>query len=189
MCTITICIDGTTPLLINRFSDEAQLAATNGNSAAHKCSRVPREEAASRLYTNEQNVPVLPQPNVFRCLIDAGKYFKLGKSKVTTFKTSLIPACVSVEGLMFPIESQQGWSVDQRPIRNPVTGGRLLRYRPVFHDWRITFQVNLDEEMMSESFFREIVDAAGKRIGLGDFRPDCKGPFGKFVVTRWLKED
>jgi len=29
------------------------------------------------------------------------------------------------------------------------------------------------------------VDAAGKRIGLGDFRPDCKGPFGRFVVTKW----
>ena len=27
--------------------------------------------------------------------------------------------------------------------------------------------------------------AAGKRVGLGDFRPACKGPFGKFVVVEW----
>jgi hypothetical protein len=39
--------------------------------------------------------------------------------------------------------------------------------------------------MMDPKLFREIVDAAGKRIGLGDFRPATKGPFGKFVVTSW----
>lgn len=39
--------------------------------------------------------------------------------------------------------------------------------------------------MITAALFREIVDAAGKRIGLGDFRPACKGPFGKFTVTSW----
>jgi hypothetical protein len=39
--------------------------------------------------------------------------------------------------------------------------------------------------MIAPKLVREIVDAAGKRIGLGDFRPSCKGPFGKFVVTQW----
>jgi hypothetical protein len=34
-----------------------------------------------------------------------------------------------------------------------------------------------------------MIDAAGKRIGLGDFRPSCKGPFGKFVVIHWAVED
>lgn len=188
MKQITVTIEGTTPLLINRFSDEAQIAATIGNSANHKSRREPQEDAQSRLYVDAQGSPAMPQPNLFRCIIDAGKFFKLGKNKVTTFKTSLIPACLSVEGILFPIESKQGWSVDQRPIRNPATGGRMLRYRPIFHDWSITFPLALDEEMMSETFLREIVDAAGKRIGLGDFRPDCKGPFGKFVVTQWRRD-
>ena len=188
MKQITITIEGVTPLIVNRFADEAQLAATSGSSANHKVSRTPQEDARSRLYVDDQGRSAMPQPNIFRCIIDAGKFFKFGKSKVTTFKTSLIPACVSVEGILFLIESKQGWAVDQRPIRNPSTGGRLLRYRPIFHDWCITFPLALDEEMMSESFLREIVDAAGKRIGLGDFRPDCKGPFGKFVVTQWRRD-
>jgi hypothetical protein len=38
---------------------------------------------------------------------------------------------------------------------------------------------------MSKELFRDIVDSAGRRIGLGDFRPDRKGPFGKFVVVSW----
>jgi len=29
------------------------------------------------------------------------------------------------------------------------------------------------------------VDDTGQRVGLLDFRPEKKGPFGRFVVTRW----
>jgi hypothetical protein len=32
---------------------------------------------------------------------------------------------------------------------------------------------------------RDIVDKWGNAVGVGDFRPDCKGPFGKFSVTNW----
>ena len=41
--------------------------------------------------------------------------------------------------------------------------------------------------MMPIKLMREILDAAGKRIGLGDFRPARKGPFGKFTVTHWTE--
>lgn len=53
----------------------------------------------------------------------------------------------------------------------------------------MTFTATIDTDLISEGLFRELVDAAGKRIGLGDFRPDCKGPFGKFVVTQWTRKD
>ena len=39
--------------------------------------------------------------------------------------------------------------------------------------------------MITLKMLRTIVDDAGSKIGLGDFRPDCKGPFGKFKVTTW----
>jgi hypothetical protein len=40
---------------------------------------------------------------------------------------------------------------------------------------------------MNEKLFRAIVDDAGKRVGLGDFRPATKGPYGRYVVTSWKK--
>lgn len=48
--------------------------------------------------------------------------------------------------------------------------------------------MEIDTELAGVKLVRDIVDAAGKRIGLGDFRPDCKGPFGKFVVTLWEEQ-
>ena len=183
---INVTIEGTTPLLCNRFTDEAQMAATRGTRASVIGDKgSPKEQAEPKLYLGHDGRPMIPQPNLFRCIIDAGKFFKNGRSKVTTQKSSLLPACAEIQGLEIPIQHKEPWTVDTRPVRIPSTGGRILCHRPCFHDWKLSFTLKVDAEMISVGLMREIVDAAGKRVGLGDFRPDCKGPFGKFVVTRW----
>lgn len=187
---IDIEIEGTTPLLLNRFTDAAAQKATSGTTSALSGDKgSPREQSEPKLYKGVNGELMIPQPNLFRCIIDAGKYFKAGRSKVTTQKSSIIPACVDVHGAEILLHSKEGWRVDTRAVRIPATGGRILCHRPCFDDWRLAFEVTLDTSMMSENLFREIIDAAGKRIGLGDFRPDCKGPFGKFVVTRWERQE
>ena len=189
MKTYEITIEGVTPLLMHAFTDAAQIAATEGTrNSAVGGTEEPREQAESCLYTDNDGNPIIPQPNLLRCIMDAGKFFKNGRSKVTTQKSSLIPACVDIAELAIPLVSENGWKVDTRPVRIPATGGRILRHRPCFDDWRLTFTLELDTEIISPKLLREIVDAAGKRIGLGDFRPDTKGPFGKFKVVHWEEQ-
>lgn len=189
MKTIEITIAGVTPLLMNRFTDAAQLKATSGTAMSTVGERgTPKAQAEAVLYTDENGVIGIPAPNLYRSILDAGKFFKAGKSKVTTLKSSLIPACLTIDAMFIPIESKEPWTVDTRPVRIPATGGRILKHRPCFNDWALSFVAELDTTIISATLLREIVDAAGKRIGLGDFRPDCKGPFGKYVVTRWVEE-
>ena len=189
MISVSITIEGTSPLLCNRFTDAAQLAATAGaRGSAIGQQPPPMEQAQARLYLNELQQPGIPQPNLMRCIIDAGKFFKHGKSKVTTQKCSLVSACLAIDELFIPIDHRDPWTVDTRPVRIPATGGRILCHRPCFNDWRLSFTLSIDPDLISTSLVREILDSAGKRIGLGDFRPDCKGPFGKFVVTQWTEQ-
>jgi hypothetical protein len=187
---IEVTVKGITPLICNKFTDASALAATNGTRSAMTAGDKGSVEhqAESKLYTDSTGRLIIPGPNVFSCIIAGGTFHKAGKVKVTTQKSSLIPACASVEEIEIPLISEGGWHVDSRAVRNPSTGGRFLCYRPIFHDWLLTFHLELDESFMPESLLRAIVDDAGKRIGLGDFRPSCKGPFGKFLVNRWVKE-
>jgi len=186
---VEVTIEGTTPLLCNRFTDAAQIAATSGNRLSSIGEKgTPKEQAEARLYIGHDGKPMIPQPNLFRCLIDAGQFFKAGKSKITTTKSSLLPACVEIEELEIPIQQKEPWTVDTRAVRIPSTGGRILCHRPCFNDWRLSFSLGIDTELLSVRLLREIVDAAGKRIGLGDFRPGCKGPFGRFVVINWAEK-
>lgn len=181
---VDVAIRGVTPLLCNRFTDASLLG--NGTSLAFKGDKgSPKEQAEAKLYIGHDGKPMIPQPNLFRCIIDAGTFFKCGKSKVTTQKTSLIPACIDVQGIELPLKHKDPWTVDSRGVVIPSTGGRIACHRPCFHDWELSFAMEVDTSMIPIKLVREIVDAAGKRIGLGDFRPARKGPFGKFVVVHW----
>lgn len=183
---IEVEISGMTPLLMNKFTDAAAMAATNGSRGALSGDRgSPKEQAEKKLYIGADGKPMIPQPNILRCVIDGGAFFKAGRVKVTTQKSSLIPACLGIQGIELPLSSKSGWRVDERPVRIPSTGGRILAYRPIFDDWNVKFTIELDEKEMTAKLVREILDKAGKAIGLGDFRPACKGPYGRFVVTQW----
>lgn len=184
---IEITIKGKVPMLLNRFTDAQALAATEGTSGAQNGERgTPLEQATNGLYLgHDEKTLIIPQPNLMRCIVEGGSFFKAGKAQVTTQKKSLLYACLDIEEAEIPIVHKEPWTVDTRAVRIPATGGRILRYRPCFNDWQLTFTCELDTEIIGPKLFRDIVDAAGKRVGLGDFRPATKGPFGKFVVTNW----
>jgi hypothetical protein len=185
-CTIS----GVSPLICNRFTDEAAEKATNGtamSTVGHRGS--PLEIASKKLYLGLNGKPMIPQPNLFRSIIDGGTFFKAGKSKVTTIKSSLIPACLAISQIEIPIVHTDPWTVDTRAVRIPSTGGRILAHRPCFFDWRLSFSMELDDSILSVDLLREIVDTSGKRIGLGDFRPATKGPFGRYRVDDWRVSD
>lgn len=176
---------------MHAFTDADQMSASSGTRAASAAVErgTPRDEAAKHLYLAEdRETIIIPQPNLFSAIMEAGRFFKNGKSKITTLKTSLLPACVFFNDSAFDL-IHQGWSVDTRAVRIPSTGGRIQRHRPVFDPWAVRFAVDPDTSEMSEKLFRQIVDAAGSKVGLGDFRPQTKGPFGRFVVTHWASDD
>jgi hypothetical protein len=186
MKRIQITIEGISPLLMNKFGDEAAMKATSGNKTAQAGTPLsPHEDAEKRLHVTEGGVVIIPQPNIAGSIREGGKFFKTGRTKITTQRTSLVPAGIFFDAPYYKLESKSGWSVDTRPIRNPVTGGRINRYRPIFHDWKFSFSIEVDTDVFDLKLVREIVDAAGSKIGLCDFRPDCKGPFGRFKVIHW----
>jgi len=202
MVEIDVTIEGITPLLMHSFKG-AELGNGSSKVSASVERGTPKQQAAANLYLSDDEETVcVPQPNVLKCIIEGGKFFKNGKSKITTVKTSLIPACVFLNNIEYPIYSKSLnsdwqvvtksgslWHVDSRPVVIPSTGGRVVRHRPKFDPWRISFSMTLDTEEMSVQLLRDVVDAAGSKIGLGDFRPACKGPFGRWKVTSWAVQD
>lgn len=184
---IAIRIEGTTALLLNKFTDAAAIAATSGSRGSSAASErgTPQEVAQSKLYTGLAGNLIIPQPNLLRCIVDGGRFHKVGKSQVTTRESSMMYSCINIEAAEILIEHKQPWRVDTRAVVIPSTKGRILTHRPMFDDWALDFQLELDTTILGPKLLRMIIDDAGKRIGLGDFRPARKGPYGRFVVTEW----
>lgn len=187
MKVIDISIAGLSPLIMHKFTDKAAESATSGArvSSANTDRGTPHEQAEECLYVDDGGIIIIPQPNIFQSIISAGRFFKNGKSKITTLKSSLIPAAVVLPLEYTKLEFDEPWTVDTRPVRIPSTGGRILRHRPRFENWSCGFIAELDEGDISEKLFREIVGAAGAKVGLCDFRPETRGPFGRFSIVNW----
>ncbi|HEX3642857.1 MAG TPA: hypothetical protein VHV10_16350 [Ktedonobacteraceae bacterium] len=175
-------ITGITPVIINRFHEEAAEEATSSMRSARKERPAPQEDAASRLYQNG-NGPFLPAENVRQSIIEAAKRFKLGRRAATTD----VAAAVFISPFELPLEGE--WHVDSRAVVIPATGGRILRHRPMFDEWSVKFQLQIDTDTgIDEKLIKEVLGSAGKLVGIGDFRPARKGPYGRFSIDSWEQE-
>lgn len=175
---INVEITGQTPLLMNRFRIEEQGIKEDKNLT-------PRESAAKKCYEDEEGRLYYPTTNIYACIVEAGKFFKDGKVKVTTARGSLLPAGVMIDGEITYFKTPETWEVDSRGVVVPSTGGRIVCHRPRLDDWCLDFTLDVDMKVFTPKMVRDIIDDAGKKVGLGDFRPSRKGIFGRFVVTNW----
>ena len=71
-----------------------------------------------------------------------------------------------------------------------------MRARPVVPQWKLSFKIEVDRELMENSLqgtstlelLTRVLSDAGKKQGIGDYRPQKGGSFGRFEVTN-AKED
>ena len=75
--------------------------------------------------------------------------------------------------------------VDARPVTIPATKGRVMRYRPRFNEWGAKFNVLVNDDILDVDTVHQLLNEAGLTIGIGDFRPEKRGPFGTFRVTKF----
>jgi hypothetical protein len=188
---VKVRIRGITSLLYHRYVGEG--------AGGRQGDKNPRKQAEIHLHTFKDPVKgdlvYIPGRAIFAALVNAGIFQKLGKKSMTTGKTSLVPAftavaedaCVLYGNDNKPVTPSHGWEVDTAPVVNPSTGGRIICHRPrVEAGWYCDFTLILSEsETYGEDMARKLVDDAGTKVGLLAFRPQKKGPHGKFAVVRW----
>ena len=171
--TVTVEIEGLPPgLLMNKFPMEPIPGLEK---------KTPEDQAAYAAYRNSEGTLFIPGINVQRALI-AGAAFSKGKGRATLAKP--VSACVMV----MPAELDIGtdtYEIDSRAVVVPATKGRIVRHRPYFKDWHLSFDIEFDPTLVSVAELRKVVDDTGARVGIGDFRPEKKGPFGRFTVITW----
>lgn len=73
---------------------------------------------------------------------------------------------------------KDGKYVDMRSV--VVQRARTMRCRPVFHDWACTVTVAYDESVLDKADILRFFDTAGQLVGVGDYRPENGGDFGRF---------
>lgn len=168
-----ITIKGISPLMTHRFPTESIEAIEK------QPKEIQAEHAAYRIPdTNELYVPGVA---VQRALINGAKYSK-GKGRASLAVPAA--ACFMVTPEYLGLKTKE-YIIDSRSVVIPSTRGRVMRHRPKFNEWEISFELQWDDALISDKQARTIVDDTGSRVGLLEFNPVHKGNYGRFVVNTW----
>jgi len=167
-------IEGVTPLLQNRFA-----GGEADTSVKKKASTTKENDVEDTLYKTPEGEIYQPSECIRQSIIEAGKAFKKGKSNLS--KTFGAFVMISPEAI---IHENQKWKVDRRAVVIPSTKGKVMRNRARFDKWSLKFEVTiLDKDEVNKKTIHDAIEYAGHYIGIGDYRPQKKGMYGRFIVT------
>ncbi len=185
MKTISVEIRGITPLLIHRFTEQSE---QQKNSRKMKIDKIdPREEALKVAYIASDGTYYFSAASIPGCMGNAGANHKMrGSRKSLRF---VVPSAVRITEDTVTIMNGSGpakdFEIDARPVTIPATKGRIMRYRPRFNEWGAKFNLMVNDDLLDIDTAHQLLNEAGLTIGIGDFRPEKRGPFGTFRVTKF----
>lgn len=187
---VKVTIAGISPLLMhsdrgaNPLSVEARAlksVSSKRKKSEEDYAEMMRIEWMASLYLDDDRIAV-PVENVRATIRDGAKLSKMGKeiSRKVFLDGEFIP--LDYNGAKDPIKLfDDARFRDTRSVR--VGQQRVMRTRPIFRGWGLTFTAYWDRDSFDVPLFRQCLESAGRFIGLGDFRPDKGGTFGRFEVA------
>lgn len=139
---------------------------------------VSRAEFMGGLYWDADLGPHVPERCLERLLRDAASKSKQGKAVLSALIVT-DPAKLEYKGPRDPVAM---WDAGTFVLRASVGVGqqRVIRSRPIFRDWSLTFTVNFDENVLDERDVDSFVEIGGRLVGLLDWRPK----HGRYVVEK-----
>jgi hypothetical protein len=170
-------LQGSSDLLFHRWNDDgvaAKAAAAKGSTAKKT------DDIESYVYRNDSGCLAIPGEYLRSSIVIAAKFRQdprsPRKSAMDLFKAGVVSMTLLADlGL-------KNWDyLDRRRViiqRNAIT-----RIRPAVQTgWKARFVLSvLVPEYINPELLKEVVDLAGRLVGVGDFRPT----FGRFSVVNW----
>ena len=159
----------------NRFGGENE----DGQTTKKRAKTTQENDVNGTLYLDAKGTIYQPAECIRQALINAGKAFKKGRSSLTKTVASFVD--ISPEAIPH-LETK--WETDRRAVVIPSTKGRVMRNRARFNEWELEFTATiLDVDEINEKTMNDLLVYAGNYLGIGDYRPEKKGMFGRFMVV------
>jgi len=174
---VSVCLQGVTDILFHRWNCEAieEKAKAAKNSKGKKS-----DDVESYVYRNDKDDICIPGEYLRGAIIHAAKFRQdprsPRKSAMDLFKAGII--------VMTPLASlgTKKWDYLHKS-RVTIQRQGVNRIRPAMKvGWQVTFEImSVLPEYIDSNTLRETIEAAGRLIGLADYRPT----YGRFGIVNF----
>lgn len=184
MKTVEAKIEGISPLLINRFTESSE-EPVKMKKSNKKDYGTPREQASKTAYYDDESKKLWVPSTWFKgTLASVSSDYKLPSSRKSV-KSVIGGAVRPTEEKLYFHESYylKDIEVDSRPC--VIQRARIMKHRARLEKWSVTVCMEIENDIIGENEVHEMLCDAGRRSGVGDFRPQKGGPFGRFKIIHW----
>ena len=152
-----------------------------------------RRTAHHRVHTTADGLVEIPQTALSNAIKEGAKRLSLpikGKRMQTYTKNFqagvmvLEPIVLDIRAKDVPLE-RLFLSSDGRPGGG---GKRVWRFYPRIDAWKATVKLGIFDDIITEDVFGKVLASAGQLVGLGRFRPENRGFYGRFTVSKIVWE-
>lgn len=189
MKSFSITIQGITPYMQHRM-DEQKLEEWEKNRKLI----IEREDVAKddiiraeyHCYRNKENKCFIPSEHLRQCFIAGGG---MVKSKTGTSRKSMKDVVaamffVAPDQILIPDYDE----IDKRSATNQKIKARIIVIRPKWTNWSATFDLDVDNDTITDETIKSIIENSGNYCGIGSYRPTCKGQFGRFKLAKIIQK-
>lgn len=186
-----VTIRGTRPLITNNGPagldtrspanvEKAEISRKKGsNRTAADDERLRELDCLVSLWLDASGAPTIPERAIRKCIEDGAKQVR---------QRPQVRMGLVVEGVQsFDYDREAlGSTVEELGKRAQFTvavvigRARVLKTRAKFDEWSCVCTLDCDDEQVDQAQLEQWLDIAGRRIGLGDWRPATSGTYGRF---------
>lgn len=189
---VEVTLVGDTPLIMHKWSEKAKkemLDKQMKRAKTAKAAKDPERDFQESVYALDENEDL-----VVGSWKDHKGAIRFG-FPVIGFKAAAVTACTSIGGIT-KVQARQAFHIDGEyaiiegaPPRSREDMVRIgmgtadIRYRGEFFPWYTTLVIAHNANVMSAEQILNMLNTAGFGVGVGEWRPEKDGQFGRFHVA------
>lgn len=187
--TLQVPLIGDSPLITHAWSEKAMRAMADKQqrkASAGREAKDPWADFCGSLYWLSERPEKPTEADV-----ESGRF---GLPAIA-FKAAAVTACTSI-GSITKVAARQAFHVEgefveivgpppamREDVARVGMGTADLRYRGEFKPWSAVLTVKFNENLLSAAQVVNLFQTAGFAVGVGEWRPERDGPYGRFHVA------
>jgi len=172
--TVNVEVIGTSPLICRNWSQtqkDLMLAKQTKRACKAREAKKPERDYEESLYRHPQGGYGFPAVAFKAAAVRAGTYAEM--------KMTFLRGAFHVSGEMVKLNGQPSMREDMVRLQGKVAD---IRYRGQFAEWSAVVPIQVNVSVLSIEQLANLLVIAGFAVGVGEWRPEKNGQYGRFDV-------
>ena len=183
MYVVNLVIEGVTPLQQSKEYTSNEAKGPNETHADYE-----KRTWMQRAHINENGNVFMPAGALKKAMIDAARYSGdqipgQGKKTYTAKVSSGICVVSDI------VTNKKEKDIEKRDVFAGMNNKRVWKSFPTVTGWTATTCLHVYDPILSPEVVTRILDTAGKFIGIGTWRPQNGGEYGRFKIVKFEVSD